>query len=906
MFAHSKPRKSLRQRLDPVQDQDPPPYQSTFAFSESVRVPCGASLRRPDIPPRAQSRSASVMSSAYGRQEDDLSTIMMRGASDLRNAKFEIEEKRREIALLQSQLVTANKEKDEISQRLKAVKEAAQRSLQASCSSLEAMRTSVAELKTQSETSFNTINDARSSLANVRELRADIAASIQNMNSYLEGGEQWAKVKEMKGIIDTLELECSKSQQVADLLRDRLQSVGGELVEAKNRVSELETTQSEDRAALSRANGAIVRSMSEIATLAECVKKQQAELYDTLSIAADFEAKLATAKERINELDTLLEEQNDKLKMTAHLQADVARLQVIVAEKEASVSEFKEIQKQLVEVQSKLDEKDVQISQLTSTGVSNEAHLQCRDARIKQLEEELQNERRELSVLKEQLAASQTREEASKADLASAFDEKAALSSRVDGFERELADVQGELQTRLIKLQETESRYQALEERFEDQAVTLRLTREAAGDAQERLLSSNTAHAKQMAEITGKYEQDNAVLQEQKLGLERTIEVLETAVKRQEVALQALKEEHATHLRELDAAHAARASEQDKHTQQLINELADCRLRINSAEEYASRTEVELREMRSQLTAAQVPSPEVEAELRDLRSQVTALEATDMKKTLRAKTIESRYRTGDLNEEEKIFINSLLRTSQTIHERELVANRNELRRRDNILKEMRAKVHLLETGDLTDEHYYRKVKPVPPIAGNSSLIDPSAWMSSGQSSSPVRPLDGDERPSVDITAQEPPVSTAAVNNTNAGKASTGHASASHDLPSGYSGHIAIAPSHHSKPTPPSGKRASPPTAKPKFGRLATDCSDEILDFDDESAAPKSSPLSLGKRSKPNSPQMPAEAQVVSRPLKRVRTSTARKTVAVERDTSSGTAQKGLKPSASKTKARKRR
>ncbi|OSD04204.1 hypothetical protein PYCCODRAFT_131638 [Trametes coccinea BRFM310] len=134
MFAHSKPRKSLRQRLDPVQDQDPPPYQSTFAFSESVRAPCGASLRRPDIPPRAQSRSASVMSSAYGRQEDDLSTIMMRGASDLRNAKFEIEEKRREIALLQSQLVTANKEKDEISQRLKAVKEAAQRSLQASCS----------------------------------------------------------------------------------------------------------------------------------------------------------------------------------------------------------------------------------------------------------------------------------------------------------------------------------------------------------------------------------------------------------------------------------------------------------------------------------------------------------------------------------------------------------------------------------------------------------------------------------------------------------------------------------------------------------------------------------------------------------------------------------------------------
>ncbi|CDO71266.1 hypothetical protein BN946_scf184908.g23 [Trametes cinnabarina] len=301
------------------------------------------------------------MSSSYGRQEDDLSAIMMRGATDLRNAKFEIGEKHREIALLQSQLDHARKEKDEVSSRLKAVKEAAQRSLQASCSSLEAMRCSVDDLKTQSDVSFSTINDARSSLANVQELRADIATSLQSIAPYLEGGEEWGKAKDMKSIIDTLELEC---QQVADLLRDRLQCVGGELAEAKNRISELEVAQGEDRAALSRANVAIAQSGSDVASLAECVKKQRTELYDTLSIAAESEAKLAAAKERIRELHTLIERQRDQLKASTEMHEEcvsklcryctveilnvdrIVRLQAILAEKEAFVTELNEARKE--------------------------------------------------------------------------------------------------------------------------------------------------------------------------------------------------------------------------------------------------------------------------------------------------------------------------------------------------------------------------------------------------------------------------------------------------------------------------------------------------------------------------------------------------------------------------------
>ena len=56
-------------------------------------------------------------------------------------------------------------------------------------------------------------------------------------------------------------MRCLTGQQVVDLLRDRLQSVGGELIETKNRVAELESAHVEERSTLCKANDTIA-SMS--------------------------------------------------------------------------------------------------------------------------------------------------------------------------------------------------------------------------------------------------------------------------------------------------------------------------------------------------------------------------------------------------------------------------------------------------------------------------------------------------------------------------------------------------------------------------------------------------------------------------------------------------------------------
>lgn len=57
--------------------------------------------------------------------------------------------------------------------------------------------------------------------------------------------------------------------------------------------------------------------------------------------------------------------------------------------------------------------------------------------------------------------------------------------------------------------------------------------------------------------------------------------------------------------------------------------------------------------------------------------------------------------------------------------------------------------------------------------------------------------------------------------------------------------------------------------KPRFSRLATDCSDENLDFDDEDNGKKPSPSSLGKRSDPDSPPKPTAEHGAPKPFKRL-------------------------------------
>ncbi|RPD81149.1 hypothetical protein L226DRAFT_542362 [Lentinus tigrinus ALCF2SS1-7] len=799
---------------------------------------------------------------------------MMRGATDLRNAKFETEEQRREIAFLQEQLECSRKEKSDLVQRLKAVKDAAKQSLQSSSKSLETLRVTINDLKSQSETSFGMTSDIRTSLADVQELRDTISQTIKSIEPHLEHGERWEKSMEAKNLMNELELECSRSQQVADILRDRLQSVGGELIEAKSRVSELEDAHAEERSTLCKANATIASMTEEISSIAACLKKQQADLHVALITAADFEAKFVSATERIEELRAQISQKNGELDALNTVRAENERLQHVIEEKESYISSLHSLETDITALKATLAERENKISRLTAHGASKDAQISEYTSRIGSLDIELAEANEVIQRLQNELGTSTVRVEVASNDNDKLMNEQQALHEKIQELSVALDQARREGEAHAKDLLQSNARCQALEERFEDQSVTLRLTRDLVGDVQ-----------KNMAEATAKLQCEISVLQEQKLGLQSTMDVMQEALRREEASARAIQNEHADRLRQQESMSNARLEAEAQRSEQLARDLEQARARSNSAEKRIEGLEDDLRDLRDQLRVALLPSPETETELRTLRGRVAALEAAEMKSTLRAKTIDARYRVGDLNDEEKTFVNTLIQTSQAIHEQELVANRNELRRRDNALKEMRSKVHLLES--TLAKHL--KAQVTFPALETPSMIDPAAWMSqSGQSSSPVQAPDRDGATSTNVdqavsSKRVPAMSPAA--------------------PAALV-HSPVAQVTLAKDVVNAGGQAA---AKPKFSRLATDCSDEILDFDDDPTVVRkpTPPSSLGKRNKPDSrsPKL-APDQGAPKPYKRLRAST-RRTEAPETDAGAGS-KKLLQPSSSKNRARKRR
>lgn len=114
---------------------------------------------------------------------------------------------------------------------------------------------------------------------------------------------------EIKAIVSELQTDCSKSrlsyallrslvncflaeQQVIDILRDRLESIQGELVDAKTRTSELEAAQTEDRLTLKMLTLKLADTGAQLSGFASGLEKQQQDRIEVLSKNTELEIKL--------------------------------------------------------------------------------------------------------------------------------------------------------------------------------------------------------------------------------------------------------------------------------------------------------------------------------------------------------------------------------------------------------------------------------------------------------------------------------------------------------------------------------------------------------------------------------------------------------------------------------------
>ena len=153
-----------------------------------------------------------------------------------------------------------------------------------------------------------------------------------------------------------------------------------------------------------------------------------------------------------------------------------------------------------------------------------------------------------------------------------------------------------------------------------------------------------TVQQETLATVRTKMEGDMSVLEEQKRSLQVTMNEMSASIQRQDAAFALMKDEYNDRLNQ--------QAEALKYGQDCLKQLTDDRneaqARCTAAENQIKSLEDESRDLRVQLQAAHLPSPETEAELRTLRSQIATLESEQLRSTLRARTIDSRYRSGDL------------------------------------------------------------------------------------------------------------------------------------------------------------------------------------------------------------------------------------------------------------------
>lgn len=187
------------------------------------------------------------------------------------------------------------------------------------------------------------------------------------------------------------------------------------------------------------------------------------------------------------------------------------------------------------------------------------------------------------------------------------------------------------------------------------------------------------------------------MLKEQNAQLQNIASQLDLTIKGQEAELSANAKEYEEKFKTQEELYRSRIDAEEKRASRAEYDLTASHATVQTLQENLAAVTAEGQSLREQLSNSLPPDPTVSEEVAALRHHVQVLEAERSSLLNRAKAIDVRYKQGDLvcsiapilllrcteirqNEEEKRFINTLVQTSQAIHEQELITKGNELRR----------------------------------------------------------------------------------------------------------------------------------------------------------------------------------------------------------------------------------
>ncbi|KAK2467173.1 hypothetical protein APHAL10511_000722 [Amanita phalloides] len=549
-----------------------------------------------------------------------------------------------------------------------------------------------------------------------------------------------------------LEQSISLTAEQRDECRNMLGNVENELALArmesesgKKLIQQLQVRLSDSRTALSHAaKDAEIVQLRATSDLEQALKARQetiVELKHTISAKGgeykSVETSLDKARREISEKETLLKQaraQFNKLEERFDAQSATLRL---------SKEQCGDLQEQLQASERNFVELRVEIATLhhqleTHQDTANE---------LKAVKGLLAEKDLALTRTIDDLRDLQGRYDTQTKDLRAITREQALLSADKKNLEKDLDTHKSRLAEKERLLAESASRTSVFQERLDAQKVALQVTREQLESLQERIIRSESKHAAQLESEKEKLKAAIAVAREQHAGLQTLLnQAREDAVEQRTLLDERLSREEKANERLLEVqqrrAEVAEnaASEAKLNADMLKKELDVCLRRQKESQSQLELTEQGLRDTQSSLQNALAQTQTIRDQIEQgnkerivlldkistMEAQMASFREANQCLMHRSKTLQDRYENGDLSDQERSFVNSIVSTTQSIHENELLEKMNELRRRDAVNSTLQERIKTLES-TIARMLRERGTEIRPEV---KSLVNLSLWMSS--------------------------------------------------------------------------------------------------------------------------------------------------------------------------------
>ncbi|KIM39487.1 hypothetical protein M413DRAFT_29217 [Hebeloma cylindrosporum] len=554
------------------------------------------------------------------------------------------------------------------------------------------------ELKKSHDSSQSHLAEVMKEAAENRKSAANALTALEPM---LDDNNTLARAAETKVALRELQDDLAASQQVTDILRNKLHHQASQLADSFHRVRELEE---EKRGSLrelllareeeKRHFELLITVERKVAELSERLVSREREAIDALASAAILEADLkAVLKENIANktnsdaflaeleiLQTLKEENVSKLlalqdiinirdKEIVSLKADVKSLNESKSELRALLAESKKsLADKEVELRAK-DPNDEFVHKIQVLEAENESLRSCLQKYLL------------LSEEKDRLAQEVSRN--LELELSVKMQEIAGLSSTKKSLENNLnRSIPKALHDSLV------SENLELKERLKIQSVALFQSKEECSVLKERISESHHSRQGLATEIT-ELNRDLCLSKEDCLKLkERTSAareqqtILQSALNKQQLASDLLAKSQEARVSTAESAAAVVRTQLEDATRDLV----DMKTKI-------ANLKADLKEAKEALSSAEnATSQEMNEEAMRLNVVIGDLEGTVAELSKHAGDILRRYKLGQLSDPERELAGYIMAQAQSIHEDEVVTKNNELRRREHAIEALNAKV----------------------------------------------------------------------------------------------------------------------------------------------------------------------------------------------------------------------